>query len=234
MTSRIEATALSIALLGALAFTPACGSTAGYYTTDAATVDAAERQVFGDLAAHHFGKRMQVQLPAKLAVVDVTGDTWNGVSDRRLVQAVEGLVEDDVTYTDVVSLSAGDGDVDPEGLRNQAAAHQADLELIVLRREEVHSNHHGLGILNVLIIPMFVVPTQSNDVHLTVCAMVRDVRNGLIYTTFDHHDERNVWSSFTGERADIRRTADALYTECVAKMRESLTRKLTSLERTSN
>jgi hypothetical protein len=193
----------------------------------------AERQVFGDAEAHEFAKRLQVRLPAKLAVADVSERASGGREERRLVQAVNGLAEDDTTFTDVVSLTT-DGTRSLDTLRHQAATHQADLELIVLRHEEIHSNSTGLGLLNVLIVPMFVVPTQSNDVHLTVRAMVRDVRNGLVYTTFDDHGEATVWSSLAGESSHLRRASDALYDECIARMRTALARKLTALERASN
>jgi len=224
---------LAFAMLGVLAVSPGCGTVPATTHAQMVSVDRTEREVFGDIEAHEFSKHLQVRLPAKLAVADVTGDAWDGLDRRRLVQAVEGLGEDSGTYTDVVSLIA-DASATGEALRHEAAGHQADLELVILRREAVRSETSGLGILNLLIIPMFFVPTQENDVQLTVRAMVRDVRNGLIYTTFDHHAEARVSSSVIAETGDVRRASDDLFDECVEQMRETLARKLAVLERVSD
>jgi len=222
---------LTLALLGALALAPGCSTTAPHYAARAG-LDRTEREIFGDVAAQEFSKQLQVRLPAKLAVADVTGDTWDGVDRRRLVAAVHGLGEDSDTYSDVVSLGALPRTND-ESLRREAAGHQADLELVILRREAVRSETSGLGILNLLILPMFFVPTEKNSVQLTVRAMVRDVRNGLIYTTFDDHVETRVSSTFVGETSDVRDAGDELFAACVTRMRETLARKLATLERTS-
>jgi hypothetical protein len=232
MRNPSSSTLLAIALIATLASAPGC-STMGAYATPSETVDEAERQIFGDIAAHEFSKQLQVRLSAKLAVADVTGDRWNGMEQRRLVRTIQGLGEDSATYTDVVSLGAPEGATN-EQLREEAARHHADLELIVLRREAVHAESSGLSILKLLIVPMLFVPTEENNVRLTVRAMVRDVRNGVIYTTFDEHIETRVSSSLVAENAEVRRASDELFERCVARMRESLARKLASLEHASN
>jgi len=222
---------ISVALLGALALAPGCGTSARPYAMTA-ELDRTEREVFGDIAAHEFSKHLQVRLPAKLAVADVTSYD-DDLDHRRLVQAVNGLAEDTSTYNDVVSLEPQPG-IAAEDLRSLAASHQADLQISVFRRETVRGESNGWSFLKLLIVPMLFVPTEENDVQLTVRAMVRDVRNGLVYTTFDDHAETRISSSVVSEDGDVRRTSDELFEACVARMRETLARKLATLERSSD
>jgi hypothetical protein len=232
VNTSLRSSILCLALASALAAAPGCASTAPTASSLVA-LDQMERQIFGDVAAHEFSKQLQVRLPAKMAVADVTGDRRNGLEQRRLVQTINALGEDTDTYTDVVSLATHEGSSN-ERLREQAAGHQADLELVVLRREAVQAESSGWSVLNLLIVPMLFVPTQQNDVRLTVRAVVRDVRNGVIYTTFDEHLETRVSSSLVAESADVREASDELFDRCVTRMREILARKLASLERASN
>jgi len=223
--------ALAIPLLGVAALAPGCAAVAMDTPMQTRALVQAEREIFGDVEAQEFSKRMQVRLPAKLAVADVTrqGDEQD---HRRLVQAVNGLAEDSETYVDVVSLEIPRG-ITAEQLRRDASGHQADLQLSILRRETVRAGTNGWGFLKLLIVPMFFVPTEENDVQLTVRAVVRDVRNGLIYTTFDDRCELRVTSSVVAENDDVRRTQDELFDRCVTRMREVLGRKLAALERAS-
>ncbi len=225
---------LALLLLATTPLLGACASTAADAPAPAAGLTYDGREVFGDFERLQFGKSLQVRLPAKVAVYDAS---WSADDERarRVVQAVRGLAADTDTYTDVVSLAAPDaarGDF-AEALRAQAAGHQADLLLVLERRPELRESSSPLALLNILILPAFVLPTQFDDVSLTVRAIVQDVRNGLVYTTFDDHRRREVSATAVGEDAAVRETDDALFEESVAALREALARKLPALERAS-
>lgn len=193
------------------------------------------REVFGDVEQLQFAKQIQVVLPARLAVADVSADAEDH-RRRRRAQTIEALATDTETWSDVGSLHLWSDDRAPgqswfEFYRVAASRQQSDLLLVAERRESLRAEGNGFRWLNLLILPIFLVPTE--DVTTTVdvhCAAV-DVRNGLVYATLDHHTEKETSSTYAGRASNHRRQADEIFSETLPKLRESLARKLRLLQR---
>ena len=216
-------------VLGAALATGGCASAAMSAPASAAD-SAAPRQVFGDIERLQFSKQVQVRLPAKLAVADVTG--WD--SNRRAAQAIAALAEDPGTWSDVTSVffAPGERDFSFEDLRAAAARQQSDLMIVAQRTEVSEQESNGLGIFKILILPMLFLPTEDLRTTVGVRAAVIDVRNGLVYTTFDTHKEREATTTYAGADTHGRRDRDELFTETLTEMRTTLARKLRTLEGT--
>jgi hypothetical protein len=187
-----------------------------------------EREVFGDIERLQFSKQVQVRLPARLAVSDVS----RAEQDRRRTQTIEALSKDTSTWTDVSSVFAlaGEGLVRFEDLRAAAARQQSDLMLVTQRTEVSDVRTNGLGFLKILLLPMLFVHTEDVKTTVGVRAAVIDVRNGLVYTTFDSHKEREGSASTVGSDDLGREDRDALFAETAGEMREALARKLRTIE----
>jgi hypothetical protein len=59
---------------------------------------------------------------------------------------------------------------------------------------------------------------------------VIDVRNGIVYTTFDSHKEREQTTSLASWKGSGREDREALFGETATEMREALARKLRTIE----
>lgn len=81
-----------------------------------------------------------------------------------------------------------------------------------------------------LILPCFVVPTQTNDLDLHVRAAVIDVRNDLIYATFEDHRQERIHATVAGESDSIEEGFDRLYAESLVKLRVRVAERLRQLE----
>lgn len=194
-----------------------------------APADAAQaREVFGDIERLQFSKQVQVRLPAKAAVTDVGGRD----ADRRRAQTIDALAQDPGTWSDVTSVFVAPGESARtfDDLRTAASRQQSDLMVVTMRTETTVQDGNGLGILKLLILPLFLVPTEDVRTTVGVRAAVVDVRNGLVYTTFDAHKERETSATWAGAESSARRDRDELFAETLTEMRTALARKLRALE----
>ncbi len=195
--------------------------------------DAGLLEVWGDEQRLQFSKQSNLELPAKVAVADTgTSYTYGAhLRDRRQIALVRALEEDSETFTDVVSLSGGGERYALtkdalEQLRAEASQFQADLLIVARRRETITYDSNALRVFNLLLLPMLFLPTESDDIEMSVRLAAIDVRNGLIYTTVDDLRTAHVSASVSGEDAAIDEAVDALYAEMIADMRGRLATKL--------
>ncbi len=194
-------------------------------------------EVWGDTERLQFAKKVQLKLPAKLAVAETGEAPWyerSLVTDRRRVTLMRSMAEDAATFSDVVSVLAP-GQARPvqptlESVRAEASQHQADLLLLVSRTESVEAGHNWMAGFKILLLPMLFLPTEENDVGVTLRMAVMDVRNGLIYTTAEEVVEATVTSSSVGEDDDVEAQLDALFEDAVETLRERLGDKLREYE----
>lgn len=196
--------------------------------------DAADKplQVFGVIEGQQFAKDVQVKLPSDLVVAEVT-QRWNRKrdvpTDKRSVQLVGALANDSQTFSDVAPLFA-DGAETFEALRAAASAHHADLMLVTEMSERVEDRSGVLGLLNVLIVPCWLVPTKTDALTLHVRAAVVDVRNGLVYATYEDHREERV-NSPSASRADaVDEGFDRLYAASLEGLRTRVDERLKKLD----
>lgn len=213
-------------VLAAVFASAGCASVASWEPSASSLV--APREIFGDIERLEFGKQSQVRLPARLAVADVSGYD----EDRRRVETIAALAKDTSTWTDVTSVFSLSGENVRKfaDLRAAAARQQSDLMLVSQRTERTVVDTNALGIFKILILPMLFLPTEEVKTTVGVRAAVVDVRNGLVYTTFDSHLERETTTTAAGAKSQGREFADALFTETAAEMREVLARKLRTIE----
>lgn len=225
----------SFALLcAAAAAFPGCSS-AALRASPSEALEPYAREVFGDVERLQFGKRIQVELPARLAVADVNRDDDRA---RRLAATVDALAEDGETWKDVGSLQFWSDERTKgsslfEDYRAAASRQQADILLLADRRESVRSEGNALAFLKILILPMLFLPTEEVRSSLELRAAAVDVRNGLVYATVDHHGEAERTVTAAGKSSAVRGQADDLYAEALPKLREQMARKLRALEKES-
>ncbi len=215
-----------------------CSSSAAMRSVASEEVDG--REIFGDIERLEFAKSVQVRLPARLAVADAGTARTRFLGDlkvKRLQQTIEALEQDDETWSDVLSMFGGVATPQNpqhetlENLRGSASRHHADLLLVTSRRESVEEGHNALAILKLLIVPLLFLPTEEDELTVDVRGAVLDVRNGLVYTTFEDHRKRTVTSSAAGEESNVEEAMDELFGESLEKVRERIARKLRALER---
>ncbi len=226
-----------LVLSGALALT-ACASTSYGPEADSGMAARSVAEVHGDVPRLNFAKQNQLTLPAKVAVADVRDGTPAGPGPR-VAQLVAVLSEDGETYTDVVSLASALSGSTPTGnqlvesLREHASRHHADLLVIAERNERVIEETNALAFLNILLLPMLFVPTQSDDLDVSLHATVYDVRNGLAYTTLDSHKSAHVSASSLAEDGAVRNALSELYAQCTEDLAKQLGPKLRGVEKQS-
>ena len=193
-------------------------------------------EIFGEIEKFEFEKHVQVKLPAQLVVAEVAsrsrGDREDS-SDKRGVQLVEALSQEKSAFADVSPLFATGGADQFDRLRRAASRHHADLMLVTSMVEQVKDRTGALSALNILVFPCFVVPTQTNDLVLHLRAAVVDVRNNLVYATFEDHREERVHATVAGEKDAVEEGFDRLYADSLAKMRTRVAERLKSLVATN-
>ena len=225
----------ALLLIAAAPLLAACATTS--YGPESATAPrAAYAEIHGDVQRMNFAKHVQLALPAKILVVDTVNGQVQGPGER-ISRLVGALSEDTETYNDVVSLGTdliardwADGQL-IERLREHASQHQADLLVIAERNETVVEDTNALAPLNILLLPLLFLPTQSDDVDVALHATVYDVRNGVAYTTFDAHREAHVSASVLAEDGAVRSAKDKLFGECADELKTSLGAKLRGIEK---
>jgi hypothetical protein len=211
-----------------------CGACSSSQELAVATRTSDAREVFGDIEQLEFGKRVQVRLPARLAVQDVSAQS-EADRRRRLAATVAALSEDTATWSDVGSLHLGGDEVRHgatrfETFRAAASRQQADLLLVAERIETVRREGNGLGFLKILILPAFLVPTERVKTSVDIHTAAIDVRNGLVYATTDQHGERESHATWFRREDVHREQADELFGGALPGLRETLARKLRLLE----
>jgi hypothetical protein len=193
-------------------------------------------QVWGDVERLEFSKRMQVRLPARLVVADVTQEATTGAEEEsahRLTALLDTLAPDAATWTDVGSLHAFSEDrarasTRLEDLRAVAARQHADLMLVLERRETLVEGHNALAALKFLLVG-FLFATEEDELRLTVRGAVVDVRNGLVYATFDDHRETELTTTVSGEDRAVRDAFRDLWAGSCDRLRASAASKLAAV-----
>jgi hypothetical protein len=189
-------------------------------------------EVFGEIEKFEFEKTVQVRLPAQLVVADVASRSrgnHDDTSDKRGVQLVEALAQEKGAFADVSPLFLDGGPEQFDRLRRAAARHHADLMVVTSMVEQVKDKTGALAALNILVLPCFIVPTQTNDLVLHLRAAVVDVRNNLVYATFEDHREERVHATVVDEKDSVEQGFDRLYADSLAKMRTRISERLKSL-----
>ena len=188
-------------------------------------------QVFGVAEGQQFAKDVQVKLPSDLVVAEVTQRRGRRdvETDKRSVQLVGALAKDEKTFSDVAPLFA-DGAETFEALRAAASAHHADLMLVTEMSERVEDQSGVLGALNLLVLPCWLVPTKTDDLTLHVRAAVVDVRNGLVYATFEDHREERVHSPSANRADNVEEGFDRLYAASLEGLRTRVDERLHKLD----
>lgn len=220
--------------LAAVFVAPAC-ATYSSARLDRLGVASKPAEVFGDVEARQFGKRVQVKLPSELVIAEVVANTtWerDGRQDKRSVQLAQALAEEKSTFSNVEPLFVDSWSAKYEDLRATASRHHADLMVVASMTERVHDESStALEALNLLIVPCFVVPTKAEDISLHVRVAVVDVRNDLVYATFEDHGEERVHATSAGEADAVQEGFDRLYAASLSKMRGRVAERLRTLER---
>jgi hypothetical protein len=225
---------LTLATIAAAAAAPGCAT---YSSSRLAHEGAAARapEIFGDIEARNFGKRVQVKLPSELVIAEVRADSGRqrqGKADKRAVQVADALAADRATFSNVEPLFIDDGSAKYEDLRATASRHRADLMLVASLTERVSDENGALaGLSKLLVLPCFLVPTETDDLSLHLRVAVVDVRNDLVYATFEDHREERVHATAAGERDAVEAGFDRLYADSLAKLRGRVVERLRSLER---
>jgi len=201
--------------------------------------DAAARtpEVFGEIEKLEFGKSVQVTLPAELVVADVVGRVSGDherTSDRRGVELTDALAADKATFADVEPLFTEPGTGGLDALRAAASRHHAQLLIVTSMTEQVKDANGVLPLLQLLIVPCFLVPTQTDDLVLHLRAAVIDVRNGLVYATFEDHRRERVHATLAGEKDAVEDAFDRLYADSLAKMKSRVAERLKTLSTATN
>ena len=102
--------------------------------------------------------------------------------------------------------------------------------LVTWVSERVDEGHSWTAVFKILLFPMLFLETERNDVTVDVRAHVLDVRNGLIYTTFDDHRTAKVIASVRTEDELNRVALDSLFEDSIEEMRGEVGAKLRALE----
>lgn len=194
-------------------------------------------EVFGEIEKLEFGKSVQVKLPADLVVADVVAEVrgeHEQTADKRGIQLADALGADRATFSDVAPLFTEGGAGRLDFLRAAAARQHAQLMLVTSMTEQVKDENGVLAALNLLIFPCFVVPTQTDELVLHVRAAVIDVRNGLVYATFEDHRAERIHATAVGEKDAIEDGFDRLYADSLAKMKTRLADRLKTLDAATN
>ena len=189
-------------------------------------------QVFGVIEGQEFAKKVQVKIPSDLVVAEVS-QRWNAdrdvKTDKRSVQLVGALAKESKTFSDVSPLFVG-GAPELAKLRAAAAAQHADLMLVTQMSERVEDRSGLLGVLNLLVVPCWLVPTKTDDLTLHVRAAVVDVRNGLVYATYEDHREERVHSPTARRRDAVDEAFDRLYAESLDGLKTRVDERLHKLD----
>jgi hypothetical protein len=189
-------------------------------------------QILGTAQAQEFAKQVQVKLPSDLVVAEVTQRRRadrDVKTDKRSVQLVGALAKDSKTFSDVGPLFA-DGAQTLEALRAAAAAQHADLMLVTQMSERVEDRSGALLALNLLVLPCWLVSTTTDDLTLHVRAAVVDVRNGVLYATFEDHREQRVRSPSASRGDAVDEAFDRLYAESLEGLRARVDERLHKLD----
>ncbi len=222
------------ALVGTAALVVVSGC-ASYASARLEGADAAQKppEIFGDIETREFGKSVRVKLPSELVVADVcarsSGEHENK-ADKRTVQLVDALVDDKAAFRSVEPLFVDTWSAKYGDLRSTAARHHADLLLVTSMTERVEDRTGAASLLHLLLLPCVLVPTQTDDLSLHVRVAVVDVRNDLVYATFDDHREDRVHATLAGEKDAIETGFDRLYADSLVKLRARVVERLKSLE----
>jgi hypothetical protein len=217
----------------------AAGGCATYASPRLGLPDAPERppEVFGEIEKLEFGKTVQVTLPADLVVADVVarvrGDRED-TADRRGVQLADALATDKATFADVEPLFTESGGGGFDALRAAASRHHADLLIVTSMTEQVKDETGILPVLDLLVVPCFVVPTRTDDLVLHLRAAVVDVRNGLVYASFEDHRHERIRATAVGEKGEIEDGFDRLYADSLAKLKIRVADRLRTLSTATN
>jgi hypothetical protein len=155
---------------------------------------------------------------ARLAPDDAvakTPEVFGEIEKFEFEKTVQVRLPAQLVVADVASRSRGDHE---------------DLMVVTSMVEQVKDKTGALSALNLLVLPCFLVPTQTNDLVLHLRAAVVDVRNNLVYATFEDHREERVHATVVGERDSVEEGFDRLYVDSLAKMRGRIVERLRALQ----
>lgn len=228
MFSRIAALVLAVGLLT----TTGCASGRPYsVAADEAGYSESGRTVWSDLARLEFSKDARVEFPARMVVVDESTSNWrartrNGEA-ARLERVVERLGHERDALSYVSPLFGADLDRaqsdDGEDWRRMAAAqHQADLMLITQWKESVVPQGNVLKVLDLLLLPMLILPSHPNRIEVSLEGAVVDVRNGLVHASALSTGRSEIASTLAAEDDDVRLELDDLHAAAVEDLVDKL------------
>lgn len=233
MRSHLAAPLLALALVTLTG----CYSGAGLHRPAEAEVS---RTVWSDLARLEFSKDARVDFPARMVVLDESQSNWRertqGAEAQRLERVVErlGHERDALSYVSPLfgaDLERARSDSGEDWRRMAAAQHQADLLLITQWRETVNSQSNPLKILDLLLLPMLILPTHPNRIEVALKAAVVDVRNGLVHASALSTGRSEISSTLAGENQDVRDELDDLHAAAVEDLVDKLRDRFDQVQR---
>jgi hypothetical protein len=210
-----------------------CSSVTGAYENDAARAVQIKGgfRFEGKGIEESFKLREQAVLPMRIAVYGLDTNPCGGFEDLRVGDLDRLLEPDREDFSEVLPLPgflAGPRTLDVDTLRQAAAVAHADVLLLYEQSTTYDESRSALAILNLLILPAWLVPTTPYTIEMDTRAALVDVRNGLVYLTLHdfRRDENHAPSALVADRARERReeVRAAAFETLAAQMREKLAR----------
>jgi hypothetical protein len=196
-----------------------------------------KREIDDKTIAEAFAKKEQLAWPARLAVARLGSTTQYRWSDERALasvpaseqQLIEKRFPQGERISQVVTLSpifSASAKPSLQQLRLEAARTHADLLLVygVACNDDTCLN--ALSILDLAILPMFVVPGRSVETLAVGGMALVDVRNGFVYALAGHDDRRGGVASAAGRSGVLESLRRDGTNEVVTRMLDAVSRQL--------
>lgn len=156
---------------------------------------------------------------------------WRAADKEKVLAALEPLkgrgVLSDAFFISTMTVSGRSW----EEVRLAAARHGADAVLVVRSVSQVDSYLNPLCLLNLLILPGWLVPASHRDALVVVAAALWDVRNGYLYATTDAEGTGSVVKpSFT---IDDQQAIEKAKEKALADFAAEVARRIEGLKRTA-
>jgi hypothetical protein len=229
MQGRGFAVAAVLVLAGA-----GCSSVeAAYLREEGLAVDVQGGFRFDDAAIEEsFRMPDQLVFPMRIAVYGLESNRYGHFEDARtgdLGKALEGSREH---FSDVLPLPdflIGGRSRDVETLRKAAARAHADVLLLYEQEVDLDTSTSPLLLLNLAVLPCWLVPTTPFEVDLDTSAALVDVRNGVVYATARDRRTGDGVAPSASTDAWAKDVKAALREEAFSSLRDSLKGKLDRL-----
>lgn len=181
-----------------------------------------------------FSRRAQLAFPAKLAVYEqASPNDGYGIRDNETIEEIVKLLgaESKLYQTVVLAPPVVQGDGSLIELRRAAAAHRADLTLLLRSEFRIHTWPSVLSVLDLTILGAYLLPTWGAEVESRVTAHLVDTRNGLIYHSAVRQERWEGSVSFARRGSAVDRHRRELALQNLTEAIEDVTASLPHAER---